>query len=364
MSENREGSVVTVGFMPLLDCALLVAAHEKGFARQQGLRLRLVREVSWANVRDRVAFGHFDAAHMLGPMVIASNLLAQQGDIPFVAPAALGVGGNAITVSTSLWSRMRKSGAAVGASPAAQAKALRAVVTERIAAGEPPLTFAMVFPFSCHNYQLRDWLAAGGVDADQDIRLIVLPPPLLVEAIRTGQVDGFCVGEPWSSLAVDAGLGTIVAVGSDIWPRAPEKVLGMRADYADKNPVIVAALVRALVTAADWASLPANRRELAAILAEPRYVGAPEAMLHAALNGSLVAELDQPALHRPEFVVLDAAATIPRREDAGMLCARIEACGQAKPADDVRRGAVESFRVDLYRQSIGEPVSEARAIPG
>jgi two-component system, oxyanion-binding sensor len=364
MTENREGSVVSVGFMPLLDCALLVVAREKGFARQQGLRLRLVREVSWANVRDRVSFGHFDAAHMLGPMVIASHLLAQPGDMPFVAPAALGVGGNAITVSTSLWNHMQQCGAAVGASPAAQARALRAAIDARNKAGEPPLTFAMVFPFSCHNYQLRDWLAAGGVDADQDIRLIVLPPPLLVEAIRTGQVDGFCVGEPWSSLAVDAGLGTIVAVGSDVWLRAPEKVLGMRADYAENNPETVSGLVRALVAAADWAALPANRQELAAMLAEPRYVGAPAALLHAALNGVLVAQPAQPALIRPEFLILDAATTAPRREDAEMLCARIEACGQAKPAPDVRQRGIESYRMDVYLRSIGQPVSEARAIPG
>jgi two-component system, oxyanion-binding sensor len=364
MSENREGCVVTAGFMPLLDCALLVVAHEKGFARQQGLRLRLVREVSWANVRDRVAFGHFDAAHMLGPMVIASNLLAQPGDTPFIAPAALGVGGNAITVSTRLWDQMQHFGATVGASPAVQAQALGAVIAGRHKAGAPQLTFAMVFPFSCHNYQLRDWLAAGEIDADRDIRLIVLPPPLLVEAIRTGQVDGFCVGEPWSSLAVNAGLGAIVAVGSDIWQRAPEKVLGMRADYAVKNLDIVSGLVRALVAAAGWASADANHQELARMLAEPRYVGAPEALLHAALRGNLVAAPDQMALHRPEFLVLDAAATVPRREDAQMLCGRIEACGQVKPTAEARQRGVESFRVDLYQQGIGQSFSEARALPG
>jgi len=341
-----------------------VAAHEKGFARQQGLRLRLVREVSWANVRDRVAFGHFDAAHMLGPMVIASHLLAQSGDTPFIAPAALGLGGNAITVSTSLWDHMEQCGAAVGASPAAQAKALRTVVSERDRSGAPPLTFAMVFPFSCHNYQLRDWMTAGGMDADQDVRLIVLPPPLLVEAIRTGQVDGFCVGEPWNSLAVDAGLGVIAAVCSDIWRRVPEKVLGMRADYAERNPEIVSGLVRALVAAAGWASMPANRLELAAMLAEQRYVGAPAALLHAALNGQLTARPFHAVLNRPDFLVLDTAATVPRRDDAEMLCALIEASGQVRPVAELRQRGIESFRTDLYQRSVAPPVSEARAIPG
>jgi two-component system, oxyanion-binding sensor len=359
-----DNGIVTIGFMPLLDCALLVVAHEMGFASRQGLRLRLVREVSWANVRDRVAFGHFDAAHMLGPMVIASNLLPWPGDAPFVAPAALGIGGNAITVSGSLWQGMQNHGAVVGASPSVHATALREVIVRRQACGEPALTFAMVFPFSCHNYQLRDWLAGGGVDGDRDIRLVVLPPPMLVEAIRTGQIDGFCVGEPWSSLAVDAGLGTIVATGTDIWRRAPEKVLGMRADYAHGNPEVVGALVRALTAAARWASAPENRQELATMLAAPRYVGAPERMLRSALDGQLVAARGTPALLRPDFIVLDEAATVPRREDAEMLCGRIEQSGQARPDAAARLRGVESYLVDIYRKAAGEPVSQARACQG
>lgn len=247
---NRDGRILAVGFMPLLDCALLVVAHEKGFVRDCGIRLRLVREVSWANIRDRVAFGHFNAAHMLGPMVVASSLLASRGGVPLLAPAALGIGGNAITVSRALWKSMVQQGAALGASPAAQAEALARVIAARRNDGGKPLTLAMVFPFSCHNYQLRDWLVSAGVDPDRDLRLVVTPPPMLVEALRTGQVDGFCVGEPWNSLAVDSGLGIIVAVASDIWPCPPEKVLGMRSDFVEKHPQAVRALVSAVASAA------------------------------------------------------------------------------------------------------------------
>src|SRR5688572_21425674 len=366
MSE-RTGSnpqIISVGFMPLLDCSLLVAAHEKGFAAQQGLRLRLVREVSWANVRDRVTVGHFDAAHMLGPMVLASNLGLMPGDTPYVAVAALGVGGNAVTVSSALWRQMCEHGAVVGARPNVQARALAGVVAARARTGEEPLTLAMVFPFSCHNYQLRDWLALGGVDADRDVRLMVVPPPLLVEAVRTGQVDGFCVGEPWSSLAVNAGLGTIVALGSEIWPRPPEKVLGVRAEFLERHPDVVAALVRAIAAAADWAGEPANRSELARLLAQPRYVGAPMDLLFGALNGDLAAEPGGNTLRREGFLILDRDATRPRHEDASLLLERMQRCGQASPDAQAVAGAVQSFRADVYAAATEGMVSGVRAGQG
>jgi ABC-type nitrate/sulfonate/bicarbonate transport system substrate-binding protein len=253
-----------IGFMPLLDCALLVVAHEVGMARQQGLGLRLVRESSWANIRDRVAVGHFEAAQMLAPMVIAENLGLGHFQTPLAAPVALGTGGNAITVSRELWQAMQADGASLGADPVSQARGLSMVVKRRAADSKAQLTLAMVFPFSCHNYQLRDWLESGGVDPDRDVRLVVLPPPLLVDALRSGQVDGFCVGEPWNSLAVDAGIGVIAASCSDVWPHPPEKVLGMRARFADENPEVVARLIRAIHGAALWAADAGNHEDLAA----------------------------------------------------------------------------------------------------
>jgi two-component system, oxyanion-binding sensor len=364
MERNGNQHVVSVGFMPLLDCALLVAAHEKGFAAQEGLRLRLVREVSWANVRDRVTVGYFDAAHMLGPMVLASNLGLMPGDTPCAAVAALGVGGNAVTMSSAIWKQMRQHGAVAGGPPELQARALAEVAAARAHARLAPLTLAMVFPFSCHNYQLRDWLAQGGIDADRDVRLTVVPPPLLVEAIRTGQVDGFCVGEPWSSLAVDAGLGTIVTVGSEIWTRPPEKVLGVRSAFLQRHPDVVAALVRAIAAAADWAGEPANRSELARLLAQPRYVGAPMDLLFGALNGDLAAEPGGNTLRREGFLILNRDATRPRPEDAALLLERMQRCGQAPPDAQAAAGAVQSFRADVYAAATEGMVSDVRAGQG
>jgi ABC-type nitrate/sulfonate/bicarbonate transport system substrate-binding protein len=345
---------MSIGFIPLLDCALLVVAQEVGMARQQGLTLRLLRESSWANIRDRVAIGHFDAAHMLAPMVVAESVGAGHLDTPFMTPMVLSSGGNAITVSRALWEAMQEAGAAINAQPAVQAQALAQVVARRAAAGQPQLTLAMVFPFSCHHYQLRDWLQSGGVDADRDVRLVVLPPPLLVDALRSGQVDGFCVGEPWNSLAVDTGIGVIAAVCSDIWPQRPEKVLGMRARFAEEKPEVVAALVRALQGASRWVSDAANHQDLARLLGQPRYVGAPARLLQAALGGSIRASLGHDALLRPEFLRLGGPASVPREEDARLLLGKMEHCGQVVPDEAARARAVRSFRGDLFAAATGQ----------
>jgi two-component system, oxyanion-binding sensor len=343
---------LTVGFMPLLDCALLVVAHEAGLARQQGLSLRLVRETSWANIRDRVAVGHFDAAHMLGPMVIAQNLGSGLLDTPLMAPVELGTGGNAITVSRPLWKAMRESGAMIGADPVVQARALAQVVARRNASGQSALTLAMVFPFSCHNYQLRDWLQSGGIDPERDVRLVVLPPPLLVDALRSGQVDGFCVGEPWNSLAVEAGIGVIPVVCSDLWPRPPEKVLGLRARLAEENPETVAALVRCIHAASLWAADPGNHQDLAQLLSQPRYVGAPARLLQAALAGEICVDAQEPPIYRPEFVCFGPDDIVPQERHAQLLLAHMQRAGQLPVAAHAAGGIPSGFRPDLFQRAL------------
>lgn len=343
---------ITVGFLPLLDSAVLVVAHEKDFARQEGLSLRLQRESSWANIRDRVAVGHFEAAHMLGPMVVAESIGAGQLNVPLVAPVALGHGGNAITVSLALWREMRHEGADLGGSPAAQAAALGRVLRNREQSRLAPPTFAMVFPYSCHNYQLRDWLSSGGIDPDSEARLVVLPPPLLVDALRTGQVDGFCVGEPWNSLAVEAGLGVIAALASEVWPDPPEKVLGMRAEYARQSPQQAAALVRSVVRAAEWAGRAENLPELAQLLAEPRYVGAPAPVLLRGLQGSLRLARGHEPVCRPGFFRLGADATVPELAHAHRFHECMLRWRQISGSEDLESAALASFRPDLREAAL------------
>src|SRR4051794_28505839 len=187
------GAVLCIGFIPLVDAAALIVAVDKGFAAAEGLDVTLVREVSWSNVRDKLNIGLFDAAHLLAPVAIASSLGLGHIKVPIVAPFGLGVNGNAITVSPSLWAELIKTADGNILDPMVSARALAHIVAARKRRGEEPLTFGMTFPFSTHNYQLRFWMAAAGVEPDEDLRLVVLPPPYMVESLASGQVDGFCV---------------------------------------------------------------------------------------------------------------------------------------------------------------------------
>ena len=210
------------------DATALLVAVDKGFTAEEGLDVELVREVSWSNVRDKLNIGLFDAAHLIAPVAIASSLGLGHVKVPIVAPFGLGVNGNAITVSPSLYAAIAAAADGNIVDPMVSARALARVVANRKARGEEPLTFGMTFPFSTHNYHLRFWMAAGGVDPDEDVRLVVLPPPYMVESLANRHVDGFCVGAPWNSVAVDLGIGFILHFVSEILARAAEKLLAVR----------------------------------------------------------------------------------------------------------------------------------------
>ena len=350
---------LVLGFMPLLDCASLIAAAEFGFAAQEGLELTLVRETSWANIRDRVIIGHFDAAHMLGPMTVASSLGVGHIKIPVIAPFSLGLGGNAITASISLWERMCREGASPGAAAHQQAHALRNVVAGRARAGLEPLTLATVYPFSCHNYELRYWLSACGIDPERDVRLVVIPPPFLVDALRAGQIDGFCVGEPWNSVAVETGAGAIVTATTSVWPLSPEKVLGCRAEWADNHPSQLAALLRALYRAALWCERPENHAELARKLSEPRYVGTSGELLQRSL-GNLLALTPGAALTPvPGFhVSANHAATFPWTSHAVWFYTQMVRWRQIEHSDERLAIARSTYRPDLYRAALQGHVAD------
>jgi len=217
-----------VGFIPLIDAAALLIAVDKGFAATEGLAIDLVREVSWSNVRDKLNIGLFDAAHLLAPLAIASSLGIGHVKMALLAPFMLGLNGNAITVSPGLYDALASAADGKLDDPKVSARALARVVAGRRRTGAEPLTFGMTFPFSTHNYQIRFWMAAGGVDPDEDVQLVVLPPAYMVDSLSSHQVDGFCVGAPWNSIAVQLGIGRILHFGCEIFARAPEKVLAVR----------------------------------------------------------------------------------------------------------------------------------------
>jgi NitT/TauT family transport system ATP-binding protein len=273
---NAALTPVTVGFLPLLDAGLLVAAREEGFAAAEGLDLKLAREGSWAAVRDKLNAGLFDAAHMLAPAAIAATLGVGHLKTPMAVAAGLNLDGNAITVSRSLAKRF-KAKAKDGLSPAQSAALLAEIVTTRAKRGEEPLIIGVVFSFSCHLYQMRHWLKLGGVDPEQDVRFVVIPPPLMVESLALGQIDMFCAGAPWNRLAETRGAGSVLHPCADILPDCPEKWLVMP-EHAAGTPV-ARALGRALQAAASWCGDPANHPLLARHLARPDYVGTPVSVI-------------------------------------------------------------------------------------
>lgn len=198
-SSAPEKPRLTLGFIPLTDCAPLVIALEKGWFARYGLDVVLSKETSWANIRDKVVIGILDGAQMLAPMPIASTLGLGPVERPTITALSLDLNGNAITVSQTLYSEMRALDPAGMTRRPFGAEPLRRVIQERATRGEAPLTFAVVFPVSTHAYQLRYWMGAAGIDPDRDLRLIVVPPPQMVSQLKAGHIDGFCVPTSTSS---------------------------------------------------------------------------------------------------------------------------------------------------------------------
>jgi NitT/TauT family transport system ATP-binding protein len=338
-----------IGFIPLVDAAVLIVAVDKGFAAAEGLDVSLVREVSWSNVRDKLNIGLLDAAHLLAPVAIASSLGLGHVKVPIVAPFTLGINGNAITVSNALHMAILDEIDGDRFDPMATARALSKVVARRAKSGAEPLTFAMTFPFSTHNYQLRFWMAAGGVDPDEDVRLVVLPPPYMVDSLANGHVDGFCAGAPWSSIAVDRGVGHILHFASDILARAAEKVLAVRQNWAEKNPEILASLLRAVARATEYVEQPQNRAEAARLLAQPERVGVDADIIRRTLEGRLKISPDGTARESSRYLLVgrDTAAR-PEPLQAAWLYAQMVRWGQTALSPEALKTVMAVFRADLY----------------
>lgn len=359
----RGAKVLRAGFIPLMDASVLIVAAELGFAAREGLALDLVRDVSWANVRDRLAFRQFDIAHMLSPMPVASMLGLGSNPSPTITPFSLGRGGNAITLSLRLFERMQAlTGVDEASSALDNALALASVLSDMRERGEQPPTLGMTYPFSSHNYEFRYWLAAGGIDPDHDVKLVVVPPPLTSDALAAGAIDGFCVGAPWNMVASERGVGRIVAAKQDIWPSAPEKVIGMRPDWAEANPETVSRLIVALDAAARWCDDGANHDTLAALLAEPRYIAAPVGIIRRVLAGEFSLDAKGNLRTIPDYFVFHRDhANYPRPSQALWIYSQMIRWGQAEYSEAGARAAASAYRPDLYRAALGAANAPAEA---
>ena len=313
-----------LGFMPLDDAAGLIVAKALGFFDDEGLDVELSREASWATIRDKVAVGALDGAHMLAPMVLAQSLGIGGEATAMIAPLALATDGAAITLSTRL-----------GLGPSPSRAGLADLVAERREMDASLLTFGVVFPFSIHNYLLRLWVAEAGLDPDRDVRIVVAPPPRMAELLAGGVIEGFCVGEPWNAVAVNAGAGVVAARAGEIAPGAPDKVFGVTRAWAQANPETLQAVLRALLRALAWADDPENREALAALLAEPQHVGVA--------SDAIAAGLRHVVFHR-------GGAARPDRAQATWLLEQMRRWGQIPPDADIQ-SALAVYAPEMHDQA-------------
>jgi ABC-type nitrate/sulfonate/bicarbonate transport system substrate-binding protein len=260
-----------LGFIALADCAPLVMAAELGFFAKYGVEVELHREVGWATIRDKVIYGELDAAHAPAGLVVAASCGLGSVQAECLTGLVLNLNGNAITLSNDLWDCNVRDG-----------RTLR----QEIARGHRLFTFGVVHQYSAHSFLLRNWLRAHGIHPDRDVQIVVVPPAQVHANLKAGHLDGYCVGEPWNSLAVLSRTGWCVATSEELAPRHPEKVLMVRRDFATRSEREHLALIAALLEACSFCQKPENRERLIETLAQPQYVGVPIHALRMGMAGT------------------------------------------------------------------------------
>ncbi|MEO6716960.1 MAG: CmpA/NrtA family ABC transporter substrate-binding protein [Novosphingobium sp.] len=370
-----EHSNLKLGFIKLTDMAPLAIAKEKGFFAEEGLNVSLEPQANWKVLLDGVAGGQLDGAHMLAgqPIAAAAGIGAK---VKLIAPLSLDLNGNAITVSNKLWETIAptlpKGADGKPVHPVA-ASALKPVLADKA------LKFGMVFPFSPHNYELRYWLAAGGITpgyylpgdlagtTGAQVQISVTPPPQMPATLEAGTIDGYSVGEPWNQAAVKKKIGVPIITDDEIFHDNPEKVFGMTEAFAATNPKTTQALLRALIKAQQWLDAEGgkNRAEAVKILAESKYVGADPEVIAASMTGKFTFApgdtRDAPGFN----IFFDNFAGYPYYSDAIWDLTQMRRWGQI-PADKPDQWYFDTakavYRPDLYMMA-AKSLSDGGVIP-
>lgn len=334
-----------IAYVPLVDAAPLIVAHEMGFAREEGIALDLISAPSWSSVRDMLAFGRVDAAHLLSPIPVAMAMGLGGVTQPVSAVCVLSVNGNVIGVSRALEQRLRQAGYGFDFRDAAAAARALAAAADR------PLVFGVPFPFSMHVELLHYWLEASDM-ARVGYEVRTVPPPLMAQALAEGDVDAFCVGEPWGSEAVESAAGALLLPGKAIWSMAPEKVLAVRTDWAETEPHLLGKLMRAVWRAGRWLEARESRTSAAEILAHRAYLDLPSEVIDRALTGRFTISGHAEQREVAGFVGFhDGLANFPWRSQAKWIASRL-AQRFGLDADAARAKAAQVFRSDIYRQQM------------
>ena len=376
--EDLEKEDLKFGFIKLTDMAPLAIAYEKGFFEDEGLYVTLEAQANWKVLLDRVIDGELDGAHMLAGQPLGATIgFGTQADI--ITAFSMDLNGNGITVSNDVWEEMKKH-IPLDADGKPQhpisAAALKPVIEQYQAAGKP-FNMGMVFPVSTHNYELRYWLAAGGIhpgyyaphkgdtsgQIDAQALLSVTPPPQMPATLEAGTIYGYCVGEPWNQQAVFKGIGVPVITDYEIWKNNPEKVFGVSQAWADENPNTHIAVVKALSRAAAWldADNNANRGEAVQILSQPAYVGADAEVIANSMTGTFEYEKGD-VREVPDFnVFFRYNATYPYYSDAIWYLTQMRRwgqVGQAQPDSWYMDVAKKVYRPDIYALAAQELIDE------
>jgi two-component system, oxyanion-binding sensor len=342
---------LNIGFVPLLDAALLILAREIGFDETNGVAFQLNREMAWATIRDKLHFGIFDAAHMLAPAAVALSSGLEPHRTPLFAPVTLGLNGNAIVVAPWLAEALALVSNDDIPSESGTASLLGDVARARVAAGKPPLCFGVVYSFSSHIYFIRRWLRLAGLHDASLYRLQIVPPPFVRDTLKRGLIDGFCVGAPWGDLAVRAGAGHLVHPTVEMVPDCPEKVLAFRAEALTTGDDRWRSATRAIVETARWLACPGNAARASEILSVGGYLDTPPEVLFANLTGTMHIHPGGKTREVPRSSRLDVEALEPKREYETTVRGWLTSDGS--PNDrGVLDGADAVFRPDLFKSAL------------
>lgn len=371
-----EKDELTFGFIKLTDMAPLAVAYENGYFLDEGLFVTLEAQANWKVLLDGVIDGTLDGAHMLAGQPLAATI-GFGTEAHIITPFSMDLNGNGITVSNAVWEEMRpnipsnEDGTPVHP---ISASALKPVVEKYNAEGKP-FNMGMVFPVSTHNYELRYWLAAGGLhpgyysaenitgQIGADVLLSVTPPPQMPATLEAGTIYGYCVGEPWNQAAVFKGIGVPVITDYELWKNNPEKVFGINAAFAEENPNTTKAVVKALIRAAIWLDENdnANRMEAVEMLSQPEYVGADAEVIANSMTGTFEYEKGD-VREVPDFnVFFRYNATYPYYSDAIWYLTQMRRwgqIGQAQPDSWYMDVAKKVYRPDIYAQAAQELIDE------
>jgi nitrate/nitrite transport system substrate-binding protein len=341
--DKPQFKTLRLGYLPLIDCAPLVAAVRLGLDNRHGLHLQLQRQASWAAIRDKLLSGELDAVHALAGLVYGVET---------------GIGGPRAELAILL--TLNQNGQAITLSPALAQGLEQGLPLRELLAGLPQRpVFAQTFPTGTHAMWLYYWLAAHGVNPMTEIQGVTLPPPQMPAALARGELDGYCAGEPWAAQAEATGAGRRVIRSGQIWPGHPEKVLACRREFAALQPETAVALTATLMEACRWLDEPANRQQAASWLADPEVIGLPVERIAACLSPSGIDDPEQRLRFHAEGQV-----NFPWLSDGRWFLHQFRRWGLLPDASDDADDALLAnvHRIDSYRQAamrVGVPLPDS-----